>query len=306
MISLIIPTFNKASRLSITLYYLTFIELHEKVELIIVNDGSTDKTIEIIEAYKKSIGENYFRDIKLINVLNGGRSYARNIGIQNATYEFLVFIDDDIIVSPGLIREYLKVLQNNYNYAIHGKIYGLPFVKFFDDPVTGQMKNTKYVTGILASLKLQHYDTYDDLYNNYLKKNARLSEFEKTINYIYENSSLQDSKVRWLGLVGANFGIRKEVIQNVGGFDIHFGKEWGCEDLDLGYRLYRSNVKFIYNNDACVYHISHYRENFEEEHKKNMGYFISKYQDKRLNIVSNYFEHNLSSSELLNNLLNIE
>lgn len=58
-ISLIIPTYNKASRLRITLHYIKQIQDRERVNLIIINDGSTDKTKYVLEEFSRFFIRNF-------------------------------------------------------------------------------------------------------------------------------------------------------------------------------------------------------------------------------------------------------
>ena len=59
-------------------------------EIIVVNDGSTDGSEQIVRQYNDK-----YENIKIITVKNGGQSYARNIGIDNANGDYLFFVDSD-------------------------------------------------------------------------------------------------------------------------------------------------------------------------------------------------------------------
>lgn len=75
-------------------------------ELIIVNDGSTDKTKEICDNFKD-------KKIKVIHKKNGGLSDARNEGVKKATGEYIIFIDSDDYWDKDLLKEISKSLDNN-------------------------------------------------------------------------------------------------------------------------------------------------------------------------------------------------
>ncbi|MDX1810156.1 MAG: glycosyltransferase [Sulfurospirillaceae bacterium] len=84
-ITTIIPTFNRASHITTAIE--SVINQSYKVdEIIIVDDGSTDNTQEILER---------FQDLKVIKTKNRGVSSARNIGIKEATNEWICFLDSD-------------------------------------------------------------------------------------------------------------------------------------------------------------------------------------------------------------------
>lgn len=75
-------------------------------ELIIVNDGSTDKTKEICDGFKD-------KKIKVIHKKNGGLSDARNEGVKKATGEYIIFMDSDDYWDKDLLKEITKSLSNN-------------------------------------------------------------------------------------------------------------------------------------------------------------------------------------------------
>ncbi len=81
-------------------------QTHKNIEVIIINDGSTDNTKKIIESYDDE-------RIKLINQSNKGLSYSRNAGIKQAKAPYVLFVDADDIVSNHLVEECLKEKDND-------------------------------------------------------------------------------------------------------------------------------------------------------------------------------------------------
>lgn len=79
---------------------------YDNYELIIVNDGSVDKTLSITTAYQKK-----YNNIIIINNSNHGVSYSRNIGVKNATGDYITFLDADDYYDEdclSVIDSYLK------------------------------------------------------------------------------------------------------------------------------------------------------------------------------------------------------
>ena len=79
-------------------------------EIIIVNDGSTDNSEEIINKY---IHENQSLNIVLVVQDNKGLSGARNTGAKHAKGEYIVFIDSDDKIHPNYLKKSIFLLEND-------------------------------------------------------------------------------------------------------------------------------------------------------------------------------------------------
>ncbi|MEG0034378.1 MAG: glycosyltransferase [Bacilli bacterium] len=106
MITIIIPIYNGEKHIERCLDSL-LIQKNKNFELIIVNDGSTDKTLNILDKY---IGK--FENIRIITKENEGQGVARNIGIRESKGNYLVFLDGDDEVEPNYISEFYEVIKN--------------------------------------------------------------------------------------------------------------------------------------------------------------------------------------------------
>lgn len=80
-------------------------QTYKDFELVVVDDGSKDRSIEILQELLSNTEINY----KIIKRENGGLSAARNTGIHNAVGEYLTFVDSDDVLNP----RYLKVLYTD-------------------------------------------------------------------------------------------------------------------------------------------------------------------------------------------------
>lgn len=100
--SVIIPIYNAAETLHRCLDSLVP-QLREDSELLIVNDGSTDASLEICAEYISRCPQ-----IRLFSKENGGVSSARNLGLDHAQGEYVLFVDSDDAVNPG----YFDVLES--------------------------------------------------------------------------------------------------------------------------------------------------------------------------------------------------
>jgi glycosyltransferase involved in cell wall biosynthesis len=97
--SIIIPAYNRANSISKTLDRL-YAQTSTDFEVIVVDDGSTDNTREIVSDYVQQKGLNYFFQT------NSGVSAARNCGAVNAIGEYLLFLDSDDTVSSTWLEDY--------------------------------------------------------------------------------------------------------------------------------------------------------------------------------------------------------
>lgn len=100
MISVVIPLYNKAHTIVDTLNSV-FSQTYQDFEIIIVDDGSTDNGVEVINEHFKD------KRLRIIKQLNGGVSIARNTGIKAAKGRWIAFLDADDEWMP----EYLEITQ---------------------------------------------------------------------------------------------------------------------------------------------------------------------------------------------------
>ena len=98
-LSVIVPMYNSEKYIERCINSIINQEMKD-IEIILINDGSVDKTKNIVGKYV-----NKHKNIKLINKeKNEGLSAARNTGIKNATGEYIVFIDSDDEINNGMFK----------------------------------------------------------------------------------------------------------------------------------------------------------------------------------------------------------
>ncbi|EFK79343.1 hypothetical protein HMPREF9269_0583 [Ligilactobacillus salivarius ACS-116-V-Col5a] len=105
-ISIIVPIYNVEKYLKRSLDSLVNQTL-EDIEIILVDDGSTDNSHKIAEDYK----ENY-SNVLLVTKENGGLSDARNFGLQYASGEYIAFIDSDDYVESQMFERMYNLSEN--------------------------------------------------------------------------------------------------------------------------------------------------------------------------------------------------
>ena len=106
-ISIIVPIYNAESTIKRCIESLQ-IQTYDNIEIILVNDGSFDKSLDICQQY--SILD---ERIKVIDKKNGGVSSARNAGLEMVTGELIMFCDSDDWVEPNWCQILLSKYEPN-------------------------------------------------------------------------------------------------------------------------------------------------------------------------------------------------
>lgn len=105
ILSIIIPVYNTAKQLRRCLNSIVT-QLNDKVEVILINDGSTDNSISIIHDYIE-----HYNQLKLYDKPNEGVSSSRNIGLKMAVGQYVAFVDSDDYVENDYICKMLANIQ---------------------------------------------------------------------------------------------------------------------------------------------------------------------------------------------------
>lgn len=245
--SIVIPTKDKLTRLRLTLQGLEG-QVGNEVEVIIVFDGCHPDMIAEFHQIQFS-----FTPISIICSNNVGRAVARNLGIQKATGELVIFLDDDRVPGPNFVQKHIDG-------------HNLPCV------VLGERKDSLINEEEIA----QMFDAGTSADNlSFLRSKVVEQGLEKSLPI------KPSGKLNWLTFFTGNVSVPRQALQNAGLFDENF-KGWGHEDLDLGIRLSREGLVFVKDTDIVSYHLLH-DSNFDvaERTKQslvNLRYMLSKYK----------------------------
>ncbi len=121
--SIVIPVYNKGNYVATTIRSV-LAQTETDFELIIVNDGSTDNSLQVIKTFQD-------RRIRIISIPNGGVSNARNIGIMESKGTYIAFLDADDIWDSNYLKTMKELIKDfplasfwssNCGYNIGGKI----------------------------------------------------------------------------------------------------------------------------------------------------------------------------------------
>ena len=108
LISIIVPVFNVKNYIEKCILSLIN-QTYENIEIILVDDGSSDGSEIVCDKFQSK----HKNTIKVIHQKNQGLSVARNVGLENASGEFVCFVDSDDYVEPTM----LETLFNSLSFA---------------------------------------------------------------------------------------------------------------------------------------------------------------------------------------------
>jgi glycosyltransferase involved in cell wall biosynthesis len=179
-ISFIIPVYNVEQYLT-DCFDSIIVQPDTDIEIVIINDGSTDKSTEICNNYALKDER-----IKLIHKKNEGLGYARNTGLETASGDYIAFLDSDDWVSKDIVRSIKKILQNRTIQLLE---FGLVQVGA-DNKRTG-LKLPRIKSGSYSGDQI-----YNDILPNFLSdRNERISN--SVCNHIYRREIIERNKIRF-------------------------------------------------------------------------------------------------------------
>lgn len=114
-VTIIIPCYNIAEYLSDCLGSIQN-QTYPSIEIILINDGSTDKTPEICDEFVRKNN-----NAKVFHINNSGVSNARNLGIKESTGDYITFVDADDMISPDYIKSLYQAIQVSKSDIVYCK-----------------------------------------------------------------------------------------------------------------------------------------------------------------------------------------
>lgn len=224
-------------------------------EVIIINDGSTDKSRNICEEYERKD-----RRIKLYNQDNMGLSAARNNGIKKASGDYLLFLDSDDYYEKDLLIKLNKYTNSKYDVIR----FQVQYDKNDEKVLTkGASKDIAFDNGIEAFSEIATYEIVEGAWcyaynrdyffkNNFLFKEGCVHEDFGLIPLII----IKAKKVICINYVGYNYVIREnsimtsndyeKVLKKANDFLIHF--KYLISNIDLKDKKYNVFKSFIANS----------------------------------------------------------
>ena len=223
-VSIILPVYNAQDYLERCLNSVLNQD-YGNIELIAIDDGSSDNSWKILEKYKKT----YSKKIEIIKQENMGVSKTRNKGISIATGEYLTFIDNDDYYDVDYISKYVKEIESgDYDVVIGGykrpnekgrmiekvslkscefskfkivaawaKIYRLSYIKkhnisFLNSNIGEDINFTIQAVTLTKKIKIIDYVGYNWFYNTDSVSNTKHKNLESGLQFDYLLNSIYD------------------------------------------------------------------------------------------------------------------
>lgn len=143
MWSIVIPTYNRFPILQKCLRAMEAQDFTQPYEIVVVDDGSTDGTVEYLQSHA-----NEFPHVRLFLQKHEGAAIARNTGIDVARGETIVFIDSDLVVTPVFLSSHAKALAGNERAFTYGLVVN---TSNFENPTSAQVKIQDISTAFFAT-----------------------------------------------------------------------------------------------------------------------------------------------------------
>lgn len=214
-VSIIIPVYNSEKNLKYCLESILK-QTYQDFEILLINDGSTDNSQEVIDRYKK----NFSNKIRAYIQKNSGVAKTRNRGIELSKGEYLFFIDNDDRIDTDYVKTFVDAIEeSNYDIIIGGyrRVDEDGKILFSREPINSPWVKYMFITpwakiyrkeslisnnlsfldinigedvwlNIMANLKLKigtvQYTGYNWIYNNHSISNALHKGLKKDVDFI--------------------------------------------------------------------------------------------------------------------------
>jgi glycosyltransferase involved in cell wall biosynthesis len=143
MWSIIIPTYNRLPILEKCLRAMEAQDFEHEYEIVVVDDGSSDRTVNFLQDNQKE-----FLHVVLYQQDHKGAAAARNLGIEKAKGEIIVFIDSDLVVLPNFLTSHHQALKEQNQAFTYGAVIN---TANFEHPTTETFKLTDFSNAYFAT-----------------------------------------------------------------------------------------------------------------------------------------------------------
>ncbi|MFI1826487.1 glycosyltransferase family 2 protein [Streptomyces sp. NPDC020412] len=259
-VSVVVPTRDKPDSLRLALACLAVQTCPAPMEVVVVDDGSGSDTRDVVAAATGALPHTL--NMRTVPGPLRGRAAARNAGAAASLGDVLLFLDDDVLLPPTAVRAHLAAQVRRLDTCVHGPVHDLPGAR--------RLLRAVEVAGAVPA------DPYGA---------ATGGAYGRTVVTALERfvAETADGRVPpvapWLTCVGANTSMPRALWRRAGGFDESFGTTWGCEDLELGRRLWSLGAGMRLEGAAPGVHLTHERPDRWQQHAVNLSRFVAKHPE---------------------------
>lgn len=226
-ISIIIVSYNTSDLLLQCLKSIYKQTLNVCFEVIVVDNASIDGSQQMVK--------NQFNDVILLESKeNMGFGRANNLGVKNASGEFLFLLNSDTVLIENSLKSLMNYVQNSND----------PNIAAVGCKMLGKNKNPNYSYGNFPSI-------YQEIFEYGISKLFRRYYKEKLCTSVIDTAS-RIKKVDYI--IGADMFLRKTIFDKINGFDEDFFLYY--EETELCYRLNQLGYKIIYFPNTSIIHYS--------------------------------------------------
>lgn len=251
-VSIVIPTLNRCEKLRQCLTSLTCQSLKD-FEIIVIDGGSTDRTLDMIQEFQ----------VKIIRQKGRGIVNAENLGIQNSKGEIIAFLDDDCIASPswlsGLVKPYLE--SNKV-----GGTGGTVRIGFTPSTDPTRLSLFRYLEAIYSRIVLEGCHSRIGV----ISQSGALTQNFDQGKHLVEVDHVQ----------GCNMSFSSKVIKDIRGLDENYSGTGFRWETDLCIRARKAGYNIIFNPEAEVFHNTDHEKFMTPQYKyyegRNDVYFFLK------------------------------
>lgn len=298
--SIVIPSYNASERLYYNLLALNMQSYsRENFEVIVVDNGSKDDTWAMLTSFQSDLN---LKRIRLQENLT--RSESRNTGIVRTQGRVVIFSDSDMIVEKDFVKKHLE-RHSQGKRVVCGSNWQKIFTYFYKDFSFSMRKKLLQVMNqypempSVMDLEDRHPFVSEEQIISGKYKDYSFSQGICQQNYskIIEKygEELTGYHFPWTFFITNNCSVDRESLYEAGLFDARY-KDWGCEDLDMGYRLYRNGCSFVKEEIESIHQehpIKHWENGYD-----NIRLFCEKHNAIDLLIYYFYRDTPIASEEL--------
>ena len=236
--SIVIPVYNVEKYIKKCLDSV-FSQTYKDFEVIVVNDGTKDNSMDIVKNY----------DVKVINQENMGLSAARNTGVENASGDYLIFLDSDDYWEKDLLKKINDSLNNNPD------VVRFQIQDVFEDNII-PFKEEKFdgLNGVEAFNRIVRYHYVENAWCYVIKKDYYLkNKFSFKVGKIHEDFGLipliifKANVVNSIDYIGYNYVKRENSIMSTKNYE---KKKKQVEDFYEHYKYIIEETKNLDNNEV--------------------------------------------------------